>query len=70
MNETIDRWRNRRRMAWVALFALIGFGVACLILKIAETQLSLLINIVWICGSVVGAYVGFATFDDKWQNGK
>jgi len=61
-----DRWKNRRRMAWMALVGGLSFPV--LVLFTSSPQLG---EIAWpyltFVGSVVGAYIGFTTADDKWQ---
>ena len=61
-----DRWKNRRAMAWTALIAAILFPL--LILYTESDQLGAVAGpfYVFLMG-VVGAYIGFATFDDKWQ---
>lgn len=65
----IDRWKNRRRMAYASLIAALLFP-----LLVLGTDSE---NIVGVAGpfylfvsSVVGLYVGFATADDKWQKEK
>lgn len=62
-----DRWKNRRAMAWIALIA--GLMYPLLILYTESDQLGAVAGpfYVFVMG-VVGAYIGFATFDDKWQN--
>lgn len=68
-----DRWKHRRRMAYIALCAILLVTYACLF-KIETKKLDALeVIITWFyvtMGSIVGAYVGFATLDDKWQNKK
>lgn len=63
-----SRWKNRRRMAWIALMSmLIVTGLSFFI--VAESRLKLLsdvINMFYLAmASIVGAYVGFATLDKK-----
>ena len=59
-----DRWKNRRRMAW---FSLVG-GLVFPLLVYANTDLiGLSVAFYGFVGAVVGAYIGFATADDKWQ---
>jgi hypothetical protein len=59
---------NRRRMAWVALIALVASGFSMMFL-IPETRLKMLdglLEIYWIAlGSIVGAYVGISTWMTK-----
>jgi hypothetical protein len=61
-----DRWRNRRRMAWLSLLA--GLGFPLLLLYSNNTQLGAVAGpfYIFVMG-VVGTYIGFATIDDKWQ---
>jgi hypothetical protein len=64
---TADRWKNRRRMAWLALLAGLTFPV--LLLATESDQLGAVAGPFYIfVGAVVGAYIGFATVDDKWQH--
>lgn len=61
-----DRWVNRRRMSWLALLAGLAFPV--LLLLTESPQLGAVAGHFYLfAGSVVGAYIGFATFDDRWQ---
>lgn len=65
MNKT-DRWKNRRKMAWLALFA--GLLYPLLVLFTDSTELgSIAMYFYLFVSSVVGAYIGFATMDDKYQ---
>lgn len=65
---TPDRWRNRRRMAWSALIG--GLGFPLLVLATDSEQLTGIAGPFYaFVGAVVGAYIGFATADDKWQKG-
>ncbi len=62
-----DRWRNRRRMAWTALISI--FVVTYMaFFKVPVERLNVLKEVItwfyFVMGSVVGAYVGFATLDD------
>jgi hypothetical protein len=66
---TDDRWKNRRRMAWAALVA--GLAYPLLLLYTESDQLGAVAGPFYIfAGAVVGAYIGFATVDDKWQHEK
>lgn len=61
-----DRWRNRRAMAWLSvlaglLFPLLAFHVDAATLGVLAGPFYLFV------ASVAGAYIGFATVDDKWQ---
>lgn len=63
----VDLWKNRRRMAWTALVALLAVGAfAMLKTGIEPAQKELLIAILWPLSAIVGAYVGFAVADNVW----
>ncbi|MBU0791200.1 MAG: hypothetical protein KKB08_06770 [Gammaproteobacteria bacterium] len=58
-----DRWKNRRRMAWLALLA--GLAFPLLLLYTDSAQLGAVAGSFYaFAGSVVAAYIGFATWDD------
>tara|TARA_Y100000589_G_scaffold181869_1_gene172198 strand:- start:8856 stop:9083 length:228 start_codon:yes stop_codon:yes gene_type:complete len=63
-----SRWQNRRRMAWIALSSILIVTILAFFV-VAESRLKLLgdvINMFYLSmASIVGAYVGFATFDKK-----
>lgn len=61
------RWRNRRKMAWCALFGGLFYPLLMLVPD-AKHIGELAFPFYLFTGSVVGAYVGFSTFDDKWQD--
>lgn len=59
-----DRWKNRRRMAWLALLS--GLAFPLLLLATDSAQLGVVAAPFYtFAGAVVVAYVGFATWDDK-----
>ena len=62
------RWRNRRKMAWIALISILAVTILAFFV-VEESRLKLLgdvINMFYLSmASIVGAYVGFATFDKK-----
>jgi hypothetical protein len=61
-----DRWKNRRKMAWASVGAGLGFPV--LVLFTESSQLGAIAGPFYVfVGTVVAAYVGFATVDDKWN---
>jgi hypothetical protein len=61
-----DRWKNRRRMAWASLVG--GLAFPLLLLDTDSSQLGSVAGAFYLfIGAVVGAYIGFATVDDKWQ---
>ena len=60
------RWRNRRAMAWAAMVA--GLLFPMLLLVTESDQLGAIAGPFYVfVGAVVGAYIGFATVDDKWR---
>jgi polyferredoxin len=65
-----NRWKNRRRMAYIALFSIIVVTFL-LLYHISPEKIKVLENIItWFyitMGSIIGAYVGFSTLDHRWQ---
>ena len=65
----LDRWKHRRRMAYAGLVAALLFPL--LVLGTGSENLVGVAGAFYtFVGAVVGAYVGFATMDDKWQKEK
>jgi hypothetical protein len=62
----IDRWKHRRAMAWLAFVAGIGYP-GLLLAGFGRDLVDLALPFYTFVGTVVGAYIGFATFDDRWQ---
>lgn len=61
-----DRWKNRRRMAWLAMIA--GLAYPLLVLFTESDQLGAIAAQFYLfAGSIVGCYIGFSTFDDRWH---
>lgn len=61
-----ERWVNRRRMAWISLIA--GIVYPLLVLFTDSLQLKdIAVPFYMFVSAVVGAYIGFATVDDKWN---
>lgn len=67
MLNTLDRWKNRRKMAWASLVAGLVFP---LLLLVTESQQlgEVAVPFYMFVSAVVGAYIGFATVDDKWMH--
>lgn len=64
MRNSVDHWKNRRRMAWVSIISGIMFPL--LLLFTNSEQLGAISAPFYLfVGTVVGAYIGFATMDDK-----
>jgi hypothetical protein len=60
---TADRWKNRRRMAWLSLLA--GLLFPLLVLFTQSEQLGTVAAPFYLfVSAVVGSYIGFATWDD------
>ena len=60
-----DGWKHRRRMAYIALAS----GVLFPLLVGYNKELSALSMAFYtFVGAVVGGYIGFATYDDKWKD--
>lgn len=67
IQQTNARWVNRRRMAWIALLS--GVTYPLLVLVTDSQQLKdIAVPFYMFVSAVVGAYIGFATVDDKWMN--
>ena len=66
MTEPTDRWRNRRKMAWLSMLA--GLLFPLLLLVTESAQLGLIATPFYVfVGMVVTAYIGGAVIDDHWQ---
>ncbi len=66
MTEPVDRWRNRRKMAWLSMLA--GLLFPLLLLVTESAQLSQIATPFYVfVGMVVTAYIGGAVVDDHWQ---
>jgi len=66
MTEKADRWKHRRKMAWGAFLG--GLLFPLLVLFTDSDQLGSIAGAFYVfTGAIVGAYVGFATVDDRWQ---
>ena len=66
MAEPADRWRNRRKMAWLSMLA--GLLFPLLLLVTESAQLGLIATPFYVfVGMVVTAYIGGAVVDDHWQ---
>lgn len=61
------RWKNRRRMAWVAMANLTAIVCLYFFAPITETKLSIisepLATICFCFVGVIGSYLGFTTFE-------
>jgi hypothetical protein len=58
-----DRWKNRRKMAWLSMLG--GLAFPLLILATESATLGqIALPFYGFVGAVVAAYIGFATYDD------
>jgi len=67
------RWKNRRRMAYISLLAILTvIGLALFIVPIERLKVleEIITWFFFIMGSIIGSYVGFATLDEKWNKEK
>lgn len=66
---TEDKFKNRRRMAWLAMISMAVYTAVLLTPVIEETRIKSLENILDMfyiaMASIVGAYMGFATWASK-----
>lgn len=64
-----DRFKNRRRMAWLAMYAMVSFTALLLSPYITNDRINALADVFstfYIAmASVVGAYMGFTTWASK-----
>ena len=66
MTEPNERWRNRRKMAWLSMLA--GLLFPLLLLVTESAQLGQIATPFYVfVGMVVTAYIGGAVVDDHWQ---
>ena len=63
------RWKHRRRMAYLAMLSMVATTSALLSPWVAESRITAASDVLsWFyfaMASIVGAYVGFATWADK-----
>ena len=60
-------WKNRRRMAWLSLLALIAGGAWCISHEVGQFSASVLSAIAWSLAVVIFSYIGGATWADVAQ---
>jgi hypothetical protein len=65
----MDRWRNRRRMAWLSMLAGLVFPLLILVSE-SPTLGTIAMPFYIFVSAVVGSYMGFATIDDNNFKGK
>lgn len=62
-----EKWKNRRRMAWVSLYSILIVTILALYSVPMERLVVLEQIITWfyfVLGSIIGAYVGFSTLEE------
>jgi uncharacterized membrane protein YfcA len=57
------KWKHRRRMAYIALLALLGILVSTFFVILTPTQAGIIEWGLILLGGIVGAYMGAATFE-------
>jgi hypothetical protein len=62
-----DRWKNRRKMAWLSMIAGLFFPLLILATE-SPTLGQIALPFYGFIGAVVAAYIGFATYDDTHTN--
>jgi hypothetical protein len=65
----MDRWKNRRRMAWLSMLAGLVFPLLILVSE-SPTLGTIAMPFYIFVSAVVGSYMGFATIDDNNFKGK
>lgn len=64
------RWRHRRRMAYLALYGMLGVTLAMLTPLIGIDRITALKDVIdtfyFSMAAIVGAYVGFASWSAVW----
>jgi uncharacterized membrane protein YhaH (DUF805 family) len=67
------RWKNRRRMAWFSVYALIAIILLFFFAPISDSRLAIIADpismMAFVFGGIVGAYMGFTTME-KYKMGK
>lgn len=59
-----DRWRNRRRMAWISLIGALVFPFILILIPDGGALATIAIPFYTFVSAVVTSYVGFSTWDD------
>ena len=67
------RWKNRRRMAWFSVYALIAIILLFFFAPIDNERLKIIADpiamVSFVFGGIIGAYMGFTTME-KYKMGK
>lgn len=63
-----DRWKNRRRMAWLAFVYALAFPIFVVIAEITNEMVGIIFPpLYFFLGGVLTVYIGGVVADDKWQ---
>ncbi|CAB5195002.1 hypothetical protein UFOVP172_44 [uncultured Caudovirales phage] len=62
----MDRWKNRRWMAWLSMLAALVFPLLILVSE-SPTLGTIAMPFYLFVTGIVGSYMGFATIDDRWH---
>lgn len=73
MDAQRKRWKNRRRMAWISVFCLIGTILLLFFAPIPDSRLAIIADpismMAFVFGGIVSAYMGFSAME-KNKTGK
>jgi len=62
-----NRWKNRRRMAWISIFCLISTILLLFFAPIPDSRLTIIADpismMAFVFGGIVGAYMGFTSME-------
>lgn len=61
----VDRWKNRRRMAWLATLSGLFFFPGLLLFTESDQLGAVAVPFYLFTSSIVAAYIGFSTWDDS-----
>lgn len=68
-----NRWKNRRRMAWISIFCLVSIILLFFFAPINNERLAIIADPIsmmgWVFGAIISAYMGFTTIE-KYKMGK
>lgn len=65
-----DRWKNRRRMAWITLGCGLGFPALVAFSPRSADLVGISMPFYTFVSAVLASYFGWATADDKWSERK
>ena len=66
-----DRWKNRRRMAWLSIYSMISITLICLFFVPPERVETVKDIVIWVnmsFTSIIGFYMGATAYVDKFRD--